>query len=97
MEANQKRNTLVLVCHRSFCRLLDRMLREENIGEYQHGDLSLLAGAMGDKGEDDVSEVYIVRTDKLRAERIISLLRACPLRPKRGRLFELYMVGEMGG
>ncbi len=94
MEANQKRNTLVLVCHRSFCRLLDRMLQEENIGEYQHGDLCLLSGAMGDEGEDDVSEVYIVRADQVRAARIISVLRACPLRPKRGRHFELYTVSE---
>ncbi len=93
MEADQKCNTLVLVCHRSFCRLLDRMLQEENIGECQHGDLNLLSGAMGDETEG-VSEVYIMRTDKIQAERIISILGACPLRPKHGRLFELYTVGE---
>lgn len=97
MKAEQKYNTMVLVCHRSFCRLLDRVLQEENPGEYQHGDLSLLSGARGDEGEDDVSEVYLLKTDKLRAARIISLLRACPLQPKRGRLFELYMVGELAG
>lgn len=94
MHTEQGTKTLVLVCHRNFCRLLDRMLQTANIDTIQHGDLSLLFGSAGRESEPENSEVYIVTTDASRAQRFITTLNACPLRTERGTLFELYLVGD---
>lgn len=94
MNAELETKTLVLVCHRNFCRLLDRLLRTANIDNFQHGDLSLLFGSAGRESAPENSEVYIVTTDAPRAQRFIKTLQACPLRAERGTLFELYLVGD---
>lgn len=94
MNAEQGTKTLVVVCHRNFCRLLDRMLRTANIENFQHGDLRLLFGSTGRESEPENSEVYIVTTDASQAHRFITTLHACPLRAEKGTLFELYLVDE---
>lgn len=94
MNAEQETKTLVLVCHRNFCRLLDRMLRTANIDNFRHGDLSLLFGSTDHENKSEHSEVYIVTTEASQAQRFITTLNACPLRAEQGTLFELYLVGE---
>jgi hypothetical protein len=94
MGAEQHTKTLVLVCRRDFCRILDRMLRKEGLSDFQHGDLSLVCGSALEARVGGHTEVFVVSTDVEHAERLISLLRACPIRGEKEELFELYMVGN---
>lgn len=94
MGTEQHTKTLVLVCHRDFCRILDRVLREEGLSDFQHGDLSLVCGSALEERVGGNTEVFVISTDAERAERLISLLRACPIRGEKEELFELYTVGH---
>ena len=91
-EKNSK--TLVLVCHQNFCRLLDRVLRGEGLTDFQHGDLSLVGGSLMEPRVAGATEVFVVPTDGERAQKLIRLLRACPVRGEAEQTFELYTVGD---
>ncbi|HXG91430.1 MAG TPA: hypothetical protein VNN73_03555 [Blastocatellia bacterium] len=91
---NKKPKTLVLVCRQDFCRVLDRMLRSEGLSNFQHGDLSLVSGPVIEAMAGGATEVFVVSTDADHAGRLISLLRACPIRGEAEEIFELYIVGE---
>lgn len=94
MGAEQHTKTLVLVCRRDFGRILDRMLRSEGLGDFQHGDLSLVCGSTLETRVGGNTEVFVVSTDAERAGRLINLLRACPIRGEKEEVFELYTVGN---
>ncbi|HLG18154.1 MAG TPA: hypothetical protein VJH03_27180 [Blastocatellia bacterium] len=93
--ADNSTRTLVLICRRGFCRVLDRVLLIEGFSGFQHGDLNLV-------GRSDIearvgkgaTEVFVIQADAWRAERLISLLRACPIRGEGREAFELYTLGE---
>lgn len=91
-EKNPK--TLVLVCHENFCPLLDRVLRAEGLTDYQHGDLSLVGGSFIEPQVGGATEVFVVSTHNERANKLIRLLRACPVRGETEETFELYTVGD---
>lgn len=94
MGTEQHTKTLVLVCRRDFCRILKRVLRSEGFSDFQHGDLSLACGATLEARVEGHTEAFVVSTDAERAERLLSLLRACPIRGEKKELFELYTVGH---
>ena len=95
MTADETTRTLVLICRRDFCRVLDRVLLIEGFTGYQHGDLSLV-------GRSDIearigkgaTEAFVIQADARHADRLISLLRGCPIRGELGEAFDLYTVGE---
>lgn len=93
---NKKPKTLVLVCRRDFCRILDRVLHSEGLSNIQHGDLSLVGNSVVEARVGAATEVFVVSTDAVQAERLINLLRACPIRGETEEVFELYTVGEDG-
>lgn len=82
--------TLVLVCRRDFCRLIDRVLRGEGLSDIQHGGLELIDDATN---KADTTEVFVIPADADRAERLIRLLRACPFRGGAEKNFEVYTIG----
>lgn len=87
--------TLVLICRRDFCRVLDRALRGEGLADFQHGDLSMVGRSVVDAPAQGATEAFVVTTDFGHAERLVALLRACPIRggEEEERVFNLYMVG----
>ena len=86
--------TLVLVCRRDFCRILDQVLRREGLSDFQHGNLSLVGGPTIEDRVGGATEVFVIPTDAELTDRLVSLLRACPIRTEAEEIFELYMVGE---
>jgi hypothetical protein len=84
--------TLILVCRRNFCRILDRVLRSEGLSDFRHGDLSLVGGLEEAAQVGGATEVFVVSADAGRVERLIKLLRACPIRGGAEKNFELYTV-----
>jgi hypothetical protein len=94
MMAEEETKTLVLVCRRDFCRVLKRVLRSEGFSDFQHGDLSMVCGSTLEARVGGNTEVFVVSTDAERGEKLISLLRACPIRGEKKELFELYTVGN---
>ncbi len=94
MTDEKKAKTLVLICRRDFCRVLDRVLRAEGLSDFQHGDLSMVGRSVIEATAEGATEVFLVTADEPRAERLIGLLRACPIRGGREEeVFELYIVG----
>jgi hypothetical protein len=94
MKAQQNAKTLVLVCRRDFCRVLDRVLRSEGLSDFQHGDLSLVCSSALEARAGGETEVFVVSTDAERAERLITVLHACPIWGEKKEAFELYTVGN---
>ncbi|MCI0421822.1 MAG: hypothetical protein L0312_21770 [Acidobacteria bacterium] len=94
MKAQQNAKTLALVCRRDFCRVLDRVLRSEGLSDFQHGDLSLVCNSTLEARAGGKTEVFVISTDAGRAERLISVLRACPIRGEKEEVFELYTIGD---
>jgi len=92
--SEQETRALVLVCRRDFCRILKRVLRSEGFSDFQHGDLSMVCGSALEDRVGGNTEVFVVSTDAEHAERLISLLRACPIRGEKEEVFELYTVGN---
>ena len=92
MRAETETQTLVLVCRRSFRRILDQMLSHEGLNGIRHGELNLIGGSAAHARAREATEVLLISTDAARTEKLISLLRACPLRGEREELFELYTV-----
>lgn len=90
-----REGTLVLVCRRDFCRLLDHVLRAEGLADFQHGDLTLL-GSPGIQAQlgSGATEVFVIPADLSQAERLKNILRACPVRSETDDLFALYTVGD---
>lgn len=85
--------TLILVCHRDFCRILEHLLLHEGLKDFQHGDLSLIGGVNANACAPESSEVFVVPADADQAARLVALLQFCPLRDRRpDALFELYVV-----
>lgn len=90
---DREMKTLVLICRQDFCRLLGRVLHSEGLLNIQHGNLALLAGRTNNLPALDGSEVFVVSAEPERAERLIRLMRACPLRGGADQYFELYTIG----
>lgn len=94
MTDEKKAKTLVLICRRDFCRVLNRVLRAEGLNDFQHGDLSMIGRSVIESPAEGATEVFLVTADDLRAERLVRLLRACPIRGREEEVFELYIVGR---
>lgn len=90
----EKARTIVLVCRRGFCGILDRALRAEGVNDFQRGYLRMACGSSVEARVGGNTEVLVVSADAERAERLITALRACPIRVETGEVFELYTVGN---
>lgn len=95
MTADKNIRTLVLICRRDFCRMVDHVLRDEGLEDFQHGDLRLVGrtGLEARVGKG-ATEAFVIKTDADRAERLIKLLGACPIRGESHEAFELYTLGQ---
>ena len=85
--------TLVLVCRQDFCGLLGRVLHGEGLLNIQHGNLASLDDVTNHLSATDGSEVYVVTAEPECAERLIRLMRACPMRDGAYQYFEMYTIG----
>lgn len=85
--------TLILVCRRDFCRILDHVLRGEGVSNYQHGQLSMVSGSEVEERVGNPAEVFVIPAGIELAERLLTVLRACPLKGRTENVFELYSVG----
>jgi hypothetical protein len=90
----EKAITMVLVCRRGFCGILDRALRAEGVNDFQRGYLSMVCGSSLEARVRGNTEVLVISTDAERAEKFIAGLRACPIRVETADVFELYTVGK---
>jgi len=75
--------------------MLVRLLRSEGVVDYQHGNLIDISASAVEAQAGAAAEVFMIAADAKRAERLISFLRACPIRAKIGRPFELYEIGSI--
>jgi hypothetical protein len=92
MTEERKTKTLVLICHRDFCRILNHVLRSEGFNDFHHGDLKMVCGSALEIRAGGETEVFVVSIEDERAERLIKILHACPIRGEAQDIFELYMV-----
>lgn len=90
----EEERTLVLVCRRNFCRILDQLLRAEGVNDFTHGNLSFMNASNSASAGGVGMEVFVVPAPARRAEEIIQLLRACPFQGTKENGFEVYLVGE---
>jgi hypothetical protein len=71
MTADKNSRTLVLICRRDFCRMVDHVLRNEGLEDFQHGDLRLVGRTdLEARVGEGATEAFVIRTDALRAERL---------------------------
>jgi broad specificity phosphatase PhoE len=94
MAVEKDTKTLIVVCHRGFCRILARTLRAEGISNFQHGYLRLVCGSNLEPRFGGNTEVLMVSTSASRAEKFIAALRVCPIRVEVGEVFELYTFDD---
>ena len=85
--------TLIVVCQRTFSRIIENILRSEGFANFARGRLSASAGTVAN-AQSDASEVFVLTIDAGSAKRLIDLLRACPIRGPKSDLFELYLVSN---
>ena len=92
LKMDEPEEILVLICRQEFCRLLHRVLQGEGLQKIRHGNVSQLEDSPDAPSITDGSEVYLVSADPERAERLIQLLRACPIRGGADKYFALYSI-----
>ncbi len=91
---NKSLETLIMICRQDFCRILDQVLRSEGLSEVQRGDLRMVGGPTIETLAGGAREIFMISAEAEAAERLIHLLRACPLRSGSEKIFELYTFGS---
>lgn len=89
--ADKKLRTLVLICRRDFCRMVDQVLISEGVADFQHGDLRLVGRTdLEARVGTGATEAFVIKTDAEHAERLKTLLGACPISGESQEAFEFY-------
>ena len=95
MTPDKNTRTLVLICRRDFCRMVDHVLLNEGLEDFQHGDLRLVGRTdLEARVGAGATEAFVIKTDAESAERLKNLLGACPVRGESQEGFELYTVSQ---
>jgi hypothetical protein len=92
MQLDSGTRTLVVVCKGGFCELLERMLDATGLSSFRRGQLSFADSASISRGNPIDRNVFVVVTDEDQAARLMTSLRACPIKGTSGPAFEVYIV-----
>jgi hypothetical protein len=84
--------TLILSCRQQFCRILEKMLQNEQITNVEHSHRTSIGLSPVEAG--GMTEVFVISADSAQADRLMVLLEACPMRGEQGPVFELHAVTE---
>lgn len=95
VKTGEDSRTLVLICRRDFCRMVDLVLRNEGLEDFQHGDLRLVGRTdLEARVGTGATEAFVIKANSDQAERLKHVLGACPIRGEPQAGFELYTFSQ---